>query len=95
MHLEKREKNTMQLLESLKTQHDTNIWRYNPKNYGFSKVKRTDGNEKNIYIFSKNINLRHFYFQAIHLVPDTVPGNNLLSYSKVFFSSTVRILFGE
>lgn len=46
MHLEKREINTMQLLESLKTQHDTNIWRYNPKNYGFSKVKRTDGNEK-------------------------------------------------
>lgn len=39
MHLEKREKNTMQLLESLKTQHDTNIWRYNPKNYGFSKER--------------------------------------------------------
>lgn len=29
----------MQLLESLKKQHDTNIWRYNPKNYGFSQVK--------------------------------------------------------
>lgn len=66
-----------------------------PKNYGFSQVKRTDGNEKNIYIFSKNINLRHLCFQAIHLVPDTVPGNNLLSYSKLFFSSTVHILFGE
>lgn len=85
----------MQLLESLKKQHDTNIWRYNPKNYGFSQVKRTDGNEKNIYIFSKNINLRHLCFQAIHLVPDTVPGNNLLSYSKVFFPPQFAFCLGN
>lgn len=95
MHLEKREKKYNATAGIFKNAAWYKYLEIQPQKLWVFKSKKNGWTWKNIYIFSKNINLRHFYFQAIHLVPDTVPGNNLLSYSKVFFSSTVRILFGE